>query len=646
MIDFFSEEFSPHGGITSEGALNPLGRPALNPITVLVREAVQNCWDARLDGEQVEVTFELRHPDDAARSAFEQLAAADVANRTGLSRLAGAGEVLQFLTISDRGTSGLGGPLRANLVEPGARNSFVDFLRNIGQPPDREHSGGTYGFGKAALYRASQCQAILVYSRTRHGGGLQSRFMGAALSGQFNDGLRRFTGRHWWGHRAEDGVLDPLLDADADECALALGMPVFESTQTGTSILIVQPELSDRTPEEFLGFVRTALLWHFWPKMVDLPDGGEAPMAFTLRLDQTEMAHPDPEQFPPLHGFVRALRDLRDPSFSPDGIESQLSEIQSFRPARHLGRLVLRNFIRHDRALDEIGDRDDALDLDQPSAHVALLRTPELVVEYVAGPPLGSEHVEYAGVFRADDELDALYASAEPPTHDHWEPEAVTDRTGRTHIRNTYRRIAEALQAFAAPRQTPAATVSGRSLAGVAGQLGELLPGIDGTGGRRAAGGVTIDRRRTEGPTGDQTPDQGGAADRDSGSAPDAGGSASQGTRRRASAELIGTPQLISDSGRRLLAIRFSVTHAGGSAGTWVSAAPRVVLEAGDRETEAPLGADEPTVVAWELVDGRRLEGMEECFFDLSVAGDARVLVAIPADAEIAVELNVRDEAP
>ena len=72
-------------------------------------------------------------------------------------------------------------------------------------------------------------------------------------------------------------------------------------------------------------------------------------------------------------------------------------------------------------------DGHDPEDPDSPRAaaaitgichHVALLRTPELVVDYLEGPPPPEGGTEWAGVFRADDDQDKHFAPAEPPTHD------------------------------------------------------------------------------------------------------------------------------------------------------------------------------------------------------------------------------------
>ncbi len=58
QLELFSESVSPNGNIQAPGIINQLGRPNLDPITILVREAVQNSWDARANNNQT-VNFSL-----------------------------------------------------------------------------------------------------------------------------------------------------------------------------------------------------------------------------------------------------------------------------------------------------------------------------------------------------------------------------------------------------------------------------------------------------------------------------------------------------------------------------------------------------------------------------------------------------------
>ncbi|WP_233211008.1 hypothetical protein, partial [Pseudoxanthomonas sp. KAs_5_3] len=63
--------------------------------------------------------------------------------------------------------------------------------------------------------------------------------MAAALGPQFesqgSEG-QRFTGRHWWGRLAQDGVVDPILGAEADALALLLGGVQRSPDACGTTV--------------------------------------------------------------------------------------------------------------------------------------------------------------------------------------------------------------------------------------------------------------------------------------------------------------------------------------------------------------------------------------------------------------------------
>ena len=57
------------GAIKAEGIMNQLGRPTVDRLTVLVREAAQNSWDAADRSQSGPVNFGLdlrRLPDDVA----------------------------------------------------------------------------------------------------------------------------------------------------------------------------------------------------------------------------------------------------------------------------------------------------------------------------------------------------------------------------------------------------------------------------------------------------------------------------------------------------------------------------------------------------------------------------------------------------
>ena len=118
-LDCFSEPYQPTGGAAAGGVLNQLGRPDSEPIEVLVREAVQNCWDARREGGgTVEVEI-AGGPSGAGRSPPSASGSSpDPPPKLPLEDVLTDG--LQLLQFADFGTAGLGGPTRADVSATGS----------------------------------------------------------------------------------------------------------------------------------------------------------------------------------------------------------------------------------------------------------------------------------------------------------------------------------------------------------------------------------------------------------------------------------------------------------------------------------------------------------------------------------------------
>ena len=63
----------PSGGLAAEGFYKLLGRPRLDPLTVLVRETAQNSWDARLrNGRPVVFSLQGWQLDGPERAALRR----------------------------------------------------------------------------------------------------------------------------------------------------------------------------------------------------------------------------------------------------------------------------------------------------------------------------------------------------------------------------------------------------------------------------------------------------------------------------------------------------------------------------------------------------------------------------------------------
>jgi hypothetical protein len=490
-LDCFSEPYPPHGALAAEGAENLLGRPRLDPLTVLVREAVQNSWDARRGGPGP-VRFDIRAAglSTSQRSVLgDEVFAHAPAAAARLRSVLGRGDVA-LLSLTDGGTTGLAGPIRADRPAPaGAPTNFVDLVFNIGQPTDRRFGGGSYGFGKTISFVVSEARAVVIHTRTAAEGEPSSRLIAAAFSDHFAQGSQRFTGRHWWGRR-RDGSIEPVLGDEADELARAIGLVPFAADETGTTIAIVAPDFRGRSPIQAMRFVADAITWNCWPKMVASPAAGPA-MVFGVEVDGEVVDVCEPDQLPPLAPYADALRAVRDAeragtrrsastttaSEPADG--PVVIDVTSASPPRRLGRLAMARVPVSPRVGRDVGI-DDALGLGEPASfdglshHVALLRQPELVVDYFEGPELPLLDTEWAGVFKADADLDDVFAAAEPPTHDGWEPSLVDAGPARRWVLSALLELRDAAAAFAVPH-ADAADDGRRSAVLVAEALGGLL---------------------------------------------------------------------------------------------------------------------------------------------------------------------------
>jgi hypothetical protein len=575
-----SEIFTATGNVAAEGVRNQLGRPKLDLLTMLIRESIQNSWDAKAPDKKTPVKYSLDiwTLDQKQAKCFRETIFADVPEEGIKIGELLEGEGIQVLAISDRGTTGLGGPTRADEYvedsdDPAEARDFVDFLRNVGQPPDKRFGGGTFGYGKTSLYLASKASVICVHTHCSHKGRLQKRFIAAGLGDQYRTKRGRkttgYTGRHWWGE-AKKGFVEPVTGARADKLAERLGMPGFKGEDRGTTILIPFPRLGDLDARSAMQLMAEAITWNFWPKMV----GDKPSMKFRVSVDHKGLRIPRPENFPPLEGYVKALEKVE--RFKAGKEEEDVYEVELLRPKTLLGYLSLVQFPRQERRVKVPDSAPDGLPF--RSHHIVLLRKPKLVVKYLAGPPLTVDEVEYAGVFLVADECDRSFARSEPPTHDDWVPKVLADKLDRRRVNVAMRRLRDRLKMqgrYALPSAQSATSVP---LGGFSDQLGGLLSTVQGTG----LGGVP----ESEGEKGGR------------------GGSGRIRKPRTVRVRVTSPGELITHKSMPAVRSAFEVEFPEGLSSCTVRARVQPVLDGGGLEKAAPLGASTPAILRWEGPDG------------------------------------------
>lgn len=634
-LNLQSELFSATGGAAAEGVSNQLGRPRADRFTLLVREAIQNSWDARLaPSGSVQFKIDGYLLDMAARRVLAERVFADVPSTVDIRARLLADCDFPILAISDFGTRGLSGPTRGDIVPlQGESTNFVDFMRYIGRPPNRAYAGGTYGFGKAAYFLASSLKTICVHTSFKNSHGMESRFMAAALGPQFEStghGGKRFTGRHWWGRSASDEVVDPVLGDEADALAHLLGGSQRNPDTSGTTIYVLAPDFEGVAPQTVLFQMGRAIMEYFWPKLIDGPSGTPT-MSFSVRWQGEELALPVLQEEPELALLARAFATACAKLPSNGAV---LEPITSQRPKKLLGHLAL---VR--QPATQMGSAPTANEaeseasglyrqvLRRPLRQIAVMRAPNFVVKYLDGPLVPYELAEYAGVFRVDAEVDTAFARAEPPTHDDWVPDLLLDSNEKTYVRVALRKVKEAVDIFTAPVPIEVAGTERQSVVDFSRMLGGLVPSLipSATEPTRPKGAPTF----------------GGGTSKSSGGASAAGSSGGSGAGGRttvAQVSFVGEPTIELVDNVAAMFARFEVSGLPGTSAR-ISALPKVMIAEGF-ESDPPEGAQRPKVLKWIRPDGgTTVTEANSCDVPTN-SGTWIVAVSIPPDAMISVTLK------
>lgn len=483
-----SEKFSPEGSISGGAIRRNLGRSSLDALSLLIRESVQNSWDARIDRVQGCIGYgaHLKILDAGEAFALRHELFREVPTGHPLGGLPASG--VGMLILRDSGTLGLNGPLfhvpRSGPEEDRNRN-FIRFVRDIGRGASVQKGGGTYGFGKSSLFTASAVGTVVVFTRTDDGrGGLEDRLIGISLWSPSDD--ERFTGRHWWGIPMEEGM-GPVRGPEASALAQRLGLPRFTAGESGTAVAIVAPlfvEPHRKVDHETARAVAETLTTWFWPRMEASPSGRPW-IGFEVTIEGRPVHVPRPDEVEPFRTMARSFASLR--GRSPGDVE--VHEIRSEKPRATLGRLGVGPLGTPHRAMLWAGLKveghvlADLLDLPDGGAdrahHVALMRSTWQVIRYLPCRPVGSRGHGYAGVFMVDEtpSMEEAFAQSEPPAHDDWVPDGLDDESQKRFVRIALRKIRAAADGLSAGIESRENRGGDSGVARLGARLGDLLLG-------------------------------------------------------------------------------------------------------------------------------------------------------------------------
>jgi hypothetical protein len=225
----------------------------LSLIDILVRESIQNSLDAgRNDFEGFTEfyfdTVEYNDSDDLINAlSFLRQEEPDYVFQRLIGRIERSNA--SAIILSDRGTTGLSGPVKYDDNEwhdNNIRKNFANLVYELGQNHGAEMAGGSFGFGKSIYYRISEAGLVMYYSRSAEG----ERLAFCMISKEEQEASHLSTGVCWWGETSEYKGIKyavPVTDpAKIDEVFTSLKMEKIrlEENETGTSISIIGPRLN------------------------------------------------------------------------------------------------------------------------------------------------------------------------------------------------------------------------------------------------------------------------------------------------------------------------------------------------------------------------------------------------------------------
>ena len=431
--------------VPADSMANPLRNTQLTKPELLMREAVQNSADERVDDSDEPVRFvvsrsELRGEDKARVVDLLQLStirerAESFGNRSHgwFNDAQGTIETLDdpevpfsILRVSDYNTKGLGGRWNdEGDIENRFHNLVMSLLSSEKLNDETSNLLGSYGVGKMVFALSSKIRTMAYYSvfePTERTDNNHARFMATG----FFPGHKTEDGNSWTGHgflgeksRDKHYPTRPIVDKDAHEFVEAMGFERRTEDETGTTVFLLDCSLSVED-------CRDACEKYWWPRLLDPKDQKYIDLEFE-------------DQGRPISG----VKIGRNPIIRPF--------VECYRVQQATSK-VLPGYELHSR-VPKNGNKGGVLCLKQVDGKaaegnllnsVALVRG-GLVIRYERdyakeGSP------EVVGVFTASSDNLRAFTYSEPEAHDNWIE--TQDRllqamgeAGQTLIKRTHRSI-------------------------------------------------------------------------------------------------------------------------------------------------------------------------------------------------------------
>lgn len=228
--------------LSGSGVLRSFQNEKMPSLDLLIREAIQNSMDAiRQDKNYVKEEINVDQFDfKKLMKFFPQIGKLlYIKLKLGYNK---------YVSISDRNTVGLTGPIRIQDIEDTNWGRFLSLVEGIAKPQENQGAGGSWGYGKTVYYRIG-IGLVIFYSRIKEDSQYKDRLMACLVENEKDkDSILNYakqynakTGVAWWGKKDDkfENNVVPLENRDEiQEILNCFNLKIYEGDETGTRIII------------------------------------------------------------------------------------------------------------------------------------------------------------------------------------------------------------------------------------------------------------------------------------------------------------------------------------------------------------------------------------------------------------------------
>ena len=233
-----------------------------NASTSLVRETIQNSYDAALDKDNPSVIVRFKIKDissksfahyfktEEGQSLYDHLACED----HGKFAFRPKGNQIRSLVIEDEGTTGLTGHLDKNDARSGS--SFVGFWWNDGISGKSRGAGGSHGVGKTTLTRVTEMSTF--FAVTKRSDDFQRFLIGFSNLPYHRMNLNVYVGYGRYG-LASENAFNPIESASSIDGFLS----EFSLSRDQSGLTLLIPGIPSDV--DYLSILTSSILEFYWP---------------------------------------------------------------------------------------------------------------------------------------------------------------------------------------------------------------------------------------------------------------------------------------------------------------------------------------------------------------------------------------------